>query len=288
MLTTAQLRTLEEWLSQSWGERAHIRSVVSVNGGDINQAWRLEGTPGTAFLKTNRDRDNRNFDTEAGSLEALGACGAVRVPSVLHCQRWQGENYLLLEYLALRPGNGEVLGRALARLHRQAIHEHYGWPEDNFIGLTPQLNRWSQNWAEFYARCRIGPQLVLANQRGAGLGDPEGWIKRVENRLAGHQPEASLLHGDLWSGNASLTREGHPVLFDPASYYGDRETDLAMSRLFGGFSESFYRAYQEQWPLAPDYTEREPLYQLYHVLNHFNLFGGHYRAQAQRILQRLA
>ncbi|WP_426415646.1 fructosamine kinase family protein [Aestuariirhabdus sp. LZHN29] len=289
-LTAGKIRQLECWLERALACRITIASVRELSGGDINQAWRLETDRGRFFLKYNEaegQEGNRNFETEVGSLAALRACDALRVPRVICCQRWQGGNYLVLEHLSLRPERGAALGQALARLHREHQGSAYGWAENNFIGLTPQYNGAIKSWATFYARFRIGPQLTLANQRGAKLGDVEAWVEQIETRLAGHHPPPSLLHGDLWAGNAASTTDAEPVLFDPACFYGDRETDLAMTRLFGGFAPSFYSAYEAQWPLDPGYYERESLYQLYHILNHFNLFGGNYRGQAERILKSL-
>ncbi|MCL6414366.1 fructosamine kinase family protein [Aestuariirhabdus sp. Z084] len=287
MLANNQRGFLEQCLGRALKTEVSIQSISPVSGGDINGAWRLSTTAGCFFVKHNTQAENQNFATEANSLRALARCESMLVPRVIACERGQGDNYLLLEYLSLRPGNGSALGKALACLHRQHTGEAYGWPEDNFIGRTVQRNKSMPSWASFFARCRIEPQLILANQRGANLGEPEFWVVRVEALLANHQPEPSLLHGDLWAGNAALSDKGEAVLFDPASYYGDRETDLAMTQLFGGFDHDFYRAYQAEWPLPTDCAQRQTLYQLYHVLNHFNLFGGFYRDRALSMLELL-
>ena len=190
------------------------------------------------------------------------------------------------------PGGGRDAGtgtRALAALHRHTA-AGFGWNRDNTIGTTPQQNRWTADWAEFFRDRRIAPQLALAATNGHGLrsqDDGSRLLDAIPALLAGHVPAASLLHGDLWSGNAARLQGGDPVVFDPAVYYGDREADLAMCSLFGGFGADFFAAYREAWPLPPGHELRRELYNLYHVLNHANLFGGGYVAQAEAMIGRL-
>jgi protein-ribulosamine 3-kinase len=188
--------------------------------------------------------------------------------------------YLLLEFLDLNgTGDFAALGRMLAAAHRKP-GPRFGWSRDNYIGSTPQANGWGENWAEFWRERRLRPQLELANSRGFSLEMPSLHL------LQNHHPKPSLLHGDLWSGNAGFTSEG-PVVFDPALYYGDREADLAMTELFGGFPREFYKAYNEAFPLPEGYERRKHLYNLYHLLNHLNLFGGGYLAQVKAALRLL-
>ena len=180
-----------------------------------------------------------------------------------------------MEHLHLgAPADWPAMGRMVAALHRNTS-DRYGWETDNWIGLSPQPNGWSDDWAGFFWDMRLMPQL-----RRAGIAIDERKTKRI---LEGHRPKASLLHGDLWSGNAGFTPQG-PVIFDPAVYYGDREADLAMTELFGGFPAPFYSSYRKEFPLEPGYERRKHLYNLYHLLNHLNLFGGGYRAQVERAL----
>ena len=189
----------------------------------------------------------------------------------------------------LRDAHAPAAGQALATLHRIG-GAAFGWNCDNFIGSTPQTNRPCATWPEFFARERLLPQLVRARHQGHG----GRWIEAGE-RLAGclhvffadYRPQPSLVHGDLWHGNAGVDASGRLVLFDPAVYLGDRETDLAMSELFGGFPAGFHAAYREAWPLAAGHAQRKTLYNLYHVLNHLNLFGGSYREQAERMIGTL-
>ena len=208
---------------------------------------------------------------EVDGLKALGA--VVRVPRILE----HGADFLVLEQLDLRRnGDWAALAQMLAKLHR-TTGPRFGWHCDNWIGATPQVNDWCDDWVTFFHECRIQPQLELARKNGYPM---EGVPLNV---LRGHKPQPSLLHGDLWSGNAGFINDA-PVIFDPAVYYGDREADLAMTELFGGFPARFYEAYNEAFPLVDGYEQRKHLYNLYHLLNHLNIFGAEYLAQVQRTL----
>ena len=249
----------------------------------------LEGGDRKYFAKVNERAQEDNFEAEADGLAALAAAGA-RVPAPLCHGSAGGEAFLVLEYLEIR-GDGDyaALGRALARVH-SVLGESFGWRRDNYIGKTPQLNPRSSSWSEFWRDARLAPQLELARKNGLGAGllrRGERLIDAVPRLLSGHAPRASLLHGDLWSGNSGFLAKGAPVLFDPAVYWGDREADLAMTELFGGFPAAFYSAYAEAAPLDPGYAQRKTLYNLYHVLNHANLFGGGYASRAERMIDGL-
>jgi fructosamine-3-kinase len=196
----------------------------------------------------------------------------VRVPRILD----HGADFVLLEQLDLKKsGDWPALAQMLAKLHR-TTGPRFGWHRDNWIGATPQINQWQDDWATFFLECRLQPQLALARKNGYP-------IEFSSNLLKNHNPAPSLLHGDLWSGNAGFIGEG-PVIFDPAVYYGDREADIAMSELFGGFPREFYAAYRKAYPLDAGYEQRKHLYNLYHLLNHLNIFGAGYLAQIERTL----
>jgi len=266
-----------------------IERTTPVAGGCIHRCFILEGGGRRYFAKTNDRSALDGFAAEADGLAALAAAGA-RVPAPL-CRGQADEHaFLVLEHLDLR-GNGDyaALGRSLAAVH--SVHgEAFGWHQDNYIGRTAQLNRRSPSWSDFWREARLEPQLELARKNGLGrdlVGKGERLAEALPRLLSQHAPAASLLHGDLWSGNAGFLADGAPVLFDPAVYWGDRETDLAMTELFGGFPRAFYSAYAEAGPLAQGYTVRKTLYNLYHVLNHANLFGGGFAAQAERMIERL-
>jgi protein-ribulosamine 3-kinase len=233
----------------------------------------------TGFLKEGAPSRADAFAAEADGLEALRP--HIRVPQVLDRGMRNGKAFILLEQLDLRrSGDFAQLGRMLAALHRQT-GPRFGWARDNYIGFTPQQNGWRDDWAEFWREQRMRPQVELAKKNGFAVEMPP--LALLEN----HRPQPSLLHGDLWSGNAGFTANG-PVVFDPAVYYGDRETDLAMSELFGGFPRQFYQAYNAAFALAPGYEQRKHLYNLYHLLNHLNIFGGGYLAQVKATLSLLA
>lgn len=264
----------------------------AIGGGCINGAWVISDGGHSFFVKLNAPERAAMFEAEFAGLEELRRARSVRVPAPVCCGATRQASYLVMEYLEFGPAGAsghEVLGRQLAALHRVTRPE-YGWVRDNTIGSTPQPNLLRKDWVSFWRGNRLGYQLGLAAGNGYG-----GRLQQRGERLlgvlpallAGHAPAASLLHGDLWSGNVAFTRDGAPALFDPAVYYGDREADLAMTELFGGFPERFYRAYREDYPLDAGYAVRKVLYNLYHVLNHLNLFGGAYRAQAEDMIDAL-
>jgi len=266
-----------------------LERTASMPGGCIHRCYVLEGAGKRFFAKINCNSQSDNFAAETDGLEALAAAGA-RVPAPLCHGETGTEAFLVLEHLDLRgKGDYAALGRELARLH-SSHGEDYGWHRNNYIGKTPQLNRRSHSWGEFWSQSRMAPQLELARENGLGgslIRKGEQLAASLPKLLAGHAPAASLLHGDLWSGNTGFLADGTPVLFDPAVYLGDREADLAMTELFGGYPEVFYSAYGEAAPLDEGYSLRKTLYNLYHVLNHANLFGGGYAAQAERMMDRL-
>lgn len=279
---------LEATISDAAGP-FRLERATPAAGGCIHRSYVLEGGGRRFFSKINERSQSDSFAAESDGLEALAAAG-VRVPAPLGRGETRKDAFLVLEYLELR-GNGDycALGRALAAVH-SAQREDYGWHRDNYIGATPQLNRRSSSWTDFWRDARLSPQLELAGSNGLGkalLKKGEKLIAALPQLLAGHAPAPSLLHGDLWGGNAGFLADGSPFLFDPAVYFGDREADLAMTELFGGFPRDFYAAYREVAPLDPGYAARKDLYNLYHVLNHANLFGGGYAAQAERMIERL-
>lgn len=231
------------------------------------------------------------FEAEADGIRELRSANAIRVPDVLGCGVENGKSFIVLERFAFDRPTVETekqLGQCLAKLHRHTA-DRFGWFRDNTIGPTPQINTWSDDWITFFRVHRLEFQLELAaaNGYGADTNEPGNALANgLSDLFAGYEPVASLLHGDLWSGNWGSV-DGEPVVFDPAVYYGDRESDIAMTMLFGGFGEPFYKAYEESWPMAPGHEQRLKLYQLYHVLNHLNLFGSSYLGRATRLLGEL-
>ena len=265
---------------------------AEVHGGSIHAAYRWSAGAERLFVKIAPAAEAPLLAAEAEGLAALAAARAVRVPALVARGAADGRAWLALEWLDLATAAAEpdaALGERLAALHRTTA-PRYGFAADNYLGRTPQANGWADDWPGFLAARRLRPQLELAaanghrgplTERGARL------VEAVGAFYADYRPAPSLLHGDLWNGNRGALADGTPVVFDPAPYYGDREADLAMTRLFGGFGARFYAAYAAAWPLDPGAGERLPLHQLYHVLNHLNQFGGGYARQALAVTDRL-
>ncbi|MGH6783371.1 MAG: fructosamine kinase family protein [Sphingomicrobium sp.] len=261
-------------------------------GGNATTAhWSLKIGLARSFVKTVRVSDTDALAAEADALHAIAGSGAVRVPVVYAQGIAEGTAFLALEWLDIVDGGrGAALGRGLAKMHA-VTGPQFGWHRDNTIGPTPQPNAWCDDWAEFFRDRRLRPQLELAARngyRGALEHRGEKLLDAIPRLLRGHRPAASLLHGDLWAGNAGRLADGTPVLYDPATYYGDHEADLAMTELFGGFGADFYAAHAEALPVDNGYPVRRTLYNLYHVINHLNLFGESYRARAEAMVSELA
>ncbi len=264
----------------------------TVGGGSINRCYHWLTARGALFVKVGPPDVQAAFVAEADGLRELASARALRVPEVLATGAVDAAAFLALEWIERGPA-GEAcerrLGEGLAALHGVTA-PRFGWRRDNTIGRTPQANDWSTDWVEFFGERRLRPQLALAARHGlAALLEERGerLLAALPVLLAGHAPQSSLLHGDLWGGNWLASTAGDPVLFDPAVYYGDRETDLAMTQLFGGFGAAFYGAYRAAAPLPAGAALRAELYNLYHVLNHANLFGGGYAPQARALIDRL-
>lgn len=269
-----------------------ILRVHPVAGGCINRAIRLQTEGADYFVKLNRPELVSMFEAEAQGLDAITQSGRVRVPGTVCWGDCEAGSFLVLEFMQMSnpsPAAMAGLGECLAEMHRVSS-SRFGWHRNNWIGSTPQQNQWCEQWTEFWRERRLLPQLRLARSRGLGA-DSSRSLDRVLDRseilFDGYRPVPSLVHGDLWAGNCAACANGEPVIFDPAVYYGDRETDLAMTELFGGFGPGFYQSYRVSWPLDDGYRFRKTLYNLYHVLNHYNLFGGGYGAQAETMAQDL-
>lgn len=278
-------------ISQITGQPFQATERRSLGGGCINSAVALTNGQQTYFVKSNHASQVAMFEAEAAGLQEMVATQTIRVPQPICWGTADTSAYLVLEWLDLGGRSGgdawAIMGRNLAALHRATSTTGFGWKLNNTIGSTPQPNPWTADWLTFWQQHRLHFQFQLANRRGGFFQKQDQLMAAIPQLLAGHNPQPSLVHGDLWSGNAAITRTGEPVIFDPATYYGDREVDLAMTELFGSFPTDFYHAYHEAFPLKDGYQQRKVLYNLYHVLNHFNLFGSGYNFQANRMIDQL-
>jgi protein-ribulosamine 3-kinase len=279
-------------LTKALGREVVASSEHRVSGGSINQCSGFETASGPIFVKHGGADCLPVFEAEAAGLAELARAKALRVPNVLTVSIEGETAFLVLEWIDLLPATArsqQLLGERLALQHR-VTRDRFGWDRDNTIGSTPQSNRSCADWTEFFREQRLLPQLEMAKQNGAArdvIDRGQQLCERLHVLFDNYRPVPSLLHGDLWGGNWGADANGEPVLFDPSVYFGDREADIAMTRLFGGFGAAFYAAYQSAWPLAAGAEVRVTLYNLYHVLNHFNLFGSGYLRQAQGMIQRL-
>ena len=283
-------KEIAQAITKATDQEFAIINTTSVSGGCINQGYKISGNDTKYFVKLNDAAKIEMFTAEAIGLKQMSATQTITLPLPICWGTAGNSSYIVLQWLDLASGNNadwQAMGRELATMHRQGIGKSFGFEINNTIGSTPQINNWMDNWADFFAEQRIGYQLKLAQRNGGSFPDLNRVIEAVRAKLVDHQPEPSILHGDLWSGNAAIAANGSPVIFDPATYYGDRETDIAMTELFGGFSNAFYQGYNDFWQLDAEYQKRKSIYNLYHVLNHFNLFGGSYGSQANRIMQKI-
>ena len=259
-------------------------------GGSINAAFRLSGENDQYFVKTNQLGREAMFQAEAKGLLELASANTLRVPNPVCFGEDQRQSYIVMEYLDMcGSANQPVLGEQLAALH-QITAENFGWEIDNTIGATLQPNAYRESWLEFWSEQRLGFQLQLAAQNGYGgelqtLG--EKLLLEMPALFNGREIRPAMLHGDLWGGNVAGLSDGTPVIFDPAFYYGDREADIAMTYVFGGFSADFYASYQNAFPLDEGFAVRKTFYNIYHIINHLNLFGGGYHGQAIHMMEQV-
>ena len=285
-------QSIVEQIEQATSSVFKLINARPLAGGDINSAYCLQGTDQSYFVKLNRAETIDMFAAESAGLAELSISRTVRVPKpVVHGISGQ-HSFLALEYIEFGSSgklSDRLFGQQLALLHQQP-QAYFGWHRDNTIGSTPQPNTRNDDWIAFWRVQRLQHQLDLAAAKGY-----RGRLQDTGRQLcdgfgkffSDHSSKPSLLHGDLWGGNAATDKQGNPVMFDPACYYGDREADLAMTELFGGFSQDFYAAYRETYPIDQGYTTRKKLYNFYHILNHLNLFGSGYLRQAETMIESL-
>lgn len=284
-------QAIVEHIEQTTGKPFSVKQQRSLSGGSINAAFLLKADDGGQyFVKTNHSGRQDMFEAEARGLQALSSSKTLRVPKPLCFGDDETQSYIVMEYLEMdgRADQG-VLGGQLAAMHG-VTSERFGWEIDNTIGATHQPNAWKDDWLEFWREQRLGHQLQLAAQNGYGgelqsLG--EKLMIEMPKLFSGREITPSMLHGDLWGGNVAGLKDGTPVIFDPAFYYGDREADLAMTYVFGGFSPDFYASYQDAFPLDDGFAVRKTFYNIYHIINHLNMFGGGYHGQAIHMMEQV-
>lgn len=256
----------------------------------LNQCFHYETDKGSFFVKVNTNQNISMYSTEAEALSLLSKTGTIRVPNPFYYGYYENQIFLILEYIDLFPHNEaslEKLGDQLAKLHLTPGPDKFGFEFDNTIGTSLQSNTWMSNWVEFYREKRLGVQLQMIEknfsdieliQKGNKL------LEKMDSFFSDLVIRPSLLHGDLWSGNTAKDKDDNPVIFDPASYYGHHEMELSIADMFGGFTDAFYHAYHTLIPKSSGFEERKLIYQLYHYLNHYNLFGTTYRSQSMSII----
>jgi len=285
-----QWDTIIRHIEQVTGDTFAVKQQMTVSGGSINNAYVLSDEKNRYFVKTNASGRQDMFEAEAKGLQALAQSHTLMVPLPICYGDDQQKSYIVMEYLEMDGSADQArLGEQLAAMH-QVYQAQFGWHIDNTIGSTPQINTLSENWLHFWCEQRLGYQLTLAAKNGYTgelqvLG--EKLLVEAPKLFTGHSIRPSMLHGDLWGGNVAGLADGTPVIFDPAFYYGDREADLAMTYVFGGFTADFYASYQEVLPLDAGFPLRRTFYNIYHILNHMNMFGGGYQGQSLRMMQQV-
>lgn len=278
-------------IERSTGRPFSVVQQQSMGGGSINAAFQLTAENGQQyFVKTNSSGRLAMFEAEARGLQAIASSHTLKVPELVCFGENPAHSYIVLEYLDLAASADQrILGEQLAAMHRETAVQ-FGWDINNTIGATHQPNEWTENWLDFWRQHRLGFQLQLAAKNGYGgelqsLG--EKLLMEMSKLFAGRKITASMLHGDLWGGNVAGLKDGTPVIYDPAFYYGDREADLAMTYVFGGFRPDFYASYRHAFPLDDGFAVRKTFYNIYHIINHLNLFGGAYHGQAIHMIEQV-
>ncbi|MER2493939.1 fructosamine kinase family protein [Catenovulum sediminis] len=282
---------IETSIQQALLSEFNITNKQAISGGDISSAYQIMGDNGQSyFVKLNKLSFIENFLCEAANLEKISRTDSLYCPQVITYGSSKNYSFLVLEWLDFtspKMQEWHQAGQALAQMHMGDTQAQFGYEENNYIGKTIQPNPWHNNWSTFFAEQRIGHQLELLNEKGVKIGDIDDIVALVHSHLKPRKPDAMLLHGDLWRGNISFIKS-RPVVYDPACYYGDHETDLAMTELFGKLPREFYQGYEQILPIDTGYNQRKHIYNFYHILNHANLFGGSYIDQCRLYLHTLS
>ena len=271
-----------------------VDKIIPVAGGCIHRAWCVQFQNGKKVFAKSNHIDNINmFEFERACLVALkrfANASYICVPQPIDLKIYKNVAILFLEWFDLKQSQQYLLGKGLALLHKSSTENNkkdFGWEDEGFIGSNPQIKGWDSNWGKFFVDYRLRYQLIKASEWGLKVEDYEDVLMYLSSYLNDHHPKVSLVHGDLWSGNCGVTKNGLGNIYDPASYWGDREVDISMTKLFGGFNREFYQGYEQIWPLDKSSQDRVDIYNLYHLLNHANMFGGSYKDNSLKILKDL-
>ncbi|MCJ2376655.1 fructosamine kinase family protein [Vibrio sp. ZSDZ34] len=283
-------QAISDQLSETLLFEFKIKERTKMLGGDINECYMISDGEQRYFVKINQKDFLPKFEIEALNLRALRETSTVSVPEVVLISTTKECSFIILNYIPVKPldlpTESFLFGQNLAKLHKWGEQKEYGFDHDNYIGTTLQPNNWHKKWNRFFSDQRIGWQLQLLKEKDIKFVDIETFVELISDLLHGHNPKPSLLHGDLWHGNVAKTAFG-PLCYDPASYWGDRECDLAMTELFGGFQPDFYEGYESILAIEPGYELRKDIYNLYHVLNHCQIFGGEYMEHAETLISKI-
>ncbi len=280
--------------SNKVNNNSSIEKIIPVGGGCIHKAWCIHfQNDKKVFAKSNHKYNINMFKFERECLLALERYtnkSYICVPKPIDLVIYQNISIFFLEWIDLIHSQQNLLGKGLALLHKSSTEgsqTNFGWEEEGFIGSIKQIKGWESNWGKFFVDYRLRPQLIRAEAWGLMVDDYEDVLTYLSSYLNDHKPSISLVHGDLWSGNCGSIKNGLGSLYDPASYWADREVDISMTKLFGGFNREFYKGYEEVWPLNKSSKDRTDIYNLYHLLNHANMFGGSYQENSLKILKDL-
>ena len=280
--------------SKKLSQNSSVEKITPVGGGCIHKAWCVHFQNGKkVFAKSNLTDNINMFKYESECLLALKKFANksfIFIPQPLDLITYKEISVLFLEWINIEQCQPNLLGKGLALLHKTSYKQNqkdFGWGTEGYIGSNTQVKGWDNNWGKFFVNYRLRPQLIKASNWGIKIENYEDILIYLSSYLNNHHPSASLVHGDLWSGNCGSTHDGVGSLYDPASYWGDREVDISMTKLFGGFSREFYEGYEEIWPLDDFSKDRIDIYNLYHLLNHANIFGGSYKESSLKILKDL-
>ena len=280
--------------SNKISQNSLIEKIIPVGGGCIHKAWCINFQNGKkVFAKSNHINNLNMFKFESECLTVLKKFANksfICVPKALDLISYQNISILCLEWLDIKQSKQNLLGKGLALLHKSSSElrqKNFGWEEEGFIGSSKQIRGLNSNWGEFFVNYRLRPQLIQAKAWGVKVEVYEDLLRYLSSYLNDHHPRISIVHGDLWSGNCGSTKNGLGILYDPASYWADREVDISMTKLFGGFNREFYQGYEDIWPLDKFSKDRIDIYNLYHLLNHANMFGGSYKHNSLQILNDL-